>query len=638
MNGAGSATELPAAGWYADPQVPGQLRWWGGTAWTSSTRPAAAPERGGLPPTQTEQWVRAARWLPKSLLPILAPLLVSAEPVTAAEPGEVPLTQTEQWVKNATQSGVVLARRTFLPRALVRIVAPLLVSAAILWLLSIMTVDAGLADVWNALAAAIVIGSLGSAAFELERTRRTHAVLRDLPVDGSIGPGEVQARMYAATWRVDQLRGMVALAATVLGVAYVVRVASVGGLFDHADPGGVRLALAVGVSAVAIVGVTEVRQWRTSSAVARGQLTPASTASPHRPSPARGQNSDAPAPVVWSTVRGSGQIRCWSAPVMRVYVPGTLPQMAGWSFAGSVHHDRWAQNTVVVTDEAVYLLCAIPSTQAAVLADESYGQVKMALFYSGSEIREEATRLLSSGIGAAMASDPRNIRIPRDSLAAVECAQGSCALTFVPTTGMRQGYIFNHADTAAAFLHEAAATWLPLRSPTAGSTWHMPDLSWLAPAGRVVLRVVAGLAALVAALLVVIVGLGFVGALSQITLTGRATGTVISVTPFTDPSPVKTMAPSVRCEVHAQFTVAGRSYRTDDQTLSMDHCLLAVGQSTVVAFREADPTRSTVGAPTVLGVVVTGIGVLLGLGLFVGAGAVALRPERLYGARARRSR
>lgn len=30
----------PPAGWYPDPQVPGQLRYWDGTAWTAHTQPA----------------------------------------------------------------------------------------------------------------------------------------------------------------------------------------------------------------------------------------------------------------------------------------------------------------------------------------------------------------------------------------------------------------------------------------------------------------------------------------------------------------------------------------------------------------------------------------------------------------------
>jgi hypothetical protein len=33
----------PAAGWYADPELPGQIRYWDGSAWTTYSSPADAP-------------------------------------------------------------------------------------------------------------------------------------------------------------------------------------------------------------------------------------------------------------------------------------------------------------------------------------------------------------------------------------------------------------------------------------------------------------------------------------------------------------------------------------------------------------------------------------------------------------------
>lgn len=39
---------MPTPGWYADPHVPGQLRWWDGAAWSAHTMaaPVVAPIPG----------------------------------------------------------------------------------------------------------------------------------------------------------------------------------------------------------------------------------------------------------------------------------------------------------------------------------------------------------------------------------------------------------------------------------------------------------------------------------------------------------------------------------------------------------------------------------------------------------------
>lgn len=36
------AKSLPIAGWYPDPEIPGQDRWWDGTAWSETRRPTDA--------------------------------------------------------------------------------------------------------------------------------------------------------------------------------------------------------------------------------------------------------------------------------------------------------------------------------------------------------------------------------------------------------------------------------------------------------------------------------------------------------------------------------------------------------------------------------------------------------------------
>lgn len=37
----------PAAGWYPDPQQPGQQRYWDGNAWTEHRAPSAPSEQSG---------------------------------------------------------------------------------------------------------------------------------------------------------------------------------------------------------------------------------------------------------------------------------------------------------------------------------------------------------------------------------------------------------------------------------------------------------------------------------------------------------------------------------------------------------------------------------------------------------------
>src|SRR6202012_717411 len=56
----------PPAGWYADPQVPGQLRYWDGATWTAHTAPAAAPPPAQGPSflNRAHQFGPAGGWVP----------------------------------------------------------------------------------------------------------------------------------------------------------------------------------------------------------------------------------------------------------------------------------------------------------------------------------------------------------------------------------------------------------------------------------------------------------------------------------------------------------------------------------------------------------------------------------------------
>jgi len=45
--------QVPAAGWFPDPNAPGGMRWWDGVGWTEFTQPAA-PQHG-FPTTTTAQ-------------------------------------------------------------------------------------------------------------------------------------------------------------------------------------------------------------------------------------------------------------------------------------------------------------------------------------------------------------------------------------------------------------------------------------------------------------------------------------------------------------------------------------------------------------------------------------------------------
>jgi hypothetical protein len=61
---ADDTNNLPASGWYADPRVPKQLRWWDGEGWTNNVympdprtaAPAAETLSQGIFEPEGEKW------------------------------------------------------------------------------------------------------------------------------------------------------------------------------------------------------------------------------------------------------------------------------------------------------------------------------------------------------------------------------------------------------------------------------------------------------------------------------------------------------------------------------------------------------------------------------------------------------
>jgi hypothetical protein len=373
------------------------------------------------------------------------------------------LSPTERFVTGWTTTGVRLAKRAYQPVALAQLALGGLISVALLGVFWRFLGDQTAPDASTRLSLrvghAILLIALGllvlNAPFAVARIRLKAGVFSVLPVDGSIGPAEVKSKVYSATWRLEVSSAIVNGVAALVAMGVVSWIAFSGG----ERVGGAGAAwLPVFPLALVVILVSKFRQRHSQSLAAQGQLAPDAGPRPD----GRAARFLAAAPVASGTATTAETIRCWMAPVMRVHSSGTsFLRAAGWAGPSGIQHDLWAQNTIVVTDQAVYLLCCLPPEQRALLASPTYEHAKIGLFYSGTAIRQEAETQLQHGVVAAYSSDSRNGRIPLQALTGL-VLEGP-QLTVVSTLGPPDAYVFNHADAAAAFAAQAASFGLPVQ-------------------------------------------------------------------------------------------------------------------------------------------------------------------------------
>lgn len=619
MQGVDAGTTLPAAGWYADPQTPGQQRWWGGMAWTAQTRPVPPPHLAATP--------------------------------------------TERTVTELTGAGVGAAHK-YLPRVLLVRLGKQAVFAAlflVVWSQASRSFDSTPGTVVFAVFALLVLESIVG---ELLRVRQVRRALATLPSDGSLGPGEVEARLYAATWRLSKTLESIGLASWIVVLLLLVRAVATSGTVVNAGAAWLAFAWFGGLLGLAVV--VDIRQWRTQLRVADGRLTVADVV------PGAGVSR-----AVASDQRDE-TVLCWAAPVLRAPSRGS-PRIGGWSGPDGVYHDQVPWNTLVVTDGAVLVLAAVPPSLAAVLGDaDLYGQVRTGLFYSGTEVRDAAMALLERGTAAACASDPRSIRIPRYDVAEIHGAVGSPEVTVVLRDGPEQVYLFNHADAAAGFLTQVATTWVPVRwtAPHPVTPRDVADASTVTQAaaggavpagtgmrrpmptavmgvvsrrmfrgtdlplaGRVLLRMLAVVIALGSLLVVAVCGVLVAGYVMRATYSEHTTGTVTAVTvhlvaPPVPPSSTPVAPMEKECSLTARYVVAGTTYTSDDPTRQASSCALAVGSPVAVSYRAGDPGSSVVGAAPD-GMALFAVGLVAGLATLVLSVLVAVRPRWFVGRRRR---
>ena len=301
--------------------------------------------------------------------------------------------------------------------------------------------DSDPGDVSAALGRVGVLGGLGVLVCVLSTLTliswRMWRLVGSLPADGTVGPGEIEFRVYDTTWRPRAWCGL-AVVFVALATLLDMMATLVSSPQDHSSTEallGLLAFFAVGL------GLATVRQWRYQGSPFGGASPPVTVAT--RP------GSFVTSPALGGLV--------WAAPVMCVRVPGGRGVPVGWDGLDAASQVEYGQNGLVLTDTALLAVTiALPEQEALPVASQTYSDVTMALFMSGIAVRRELTRRLASDGVAGLAAPGTSVSISRGAITGV-VVQGS-QLSVALANGDVHAYLFNHEDSAVAFAARLAAS------------------------------------------------------------------------------------------------------------------------------------------------------------------------------------
>ncbi len=409
----GAAPRLAPAGWYADPEHPGQLRWWGGTSWTESRMPQ---------PTAA---------------------VALAEVHRAHDPDPLhPQNATEAKVAAVMSRGVATSQRWYPLWATGTAVLFVVAGAAVLLLLHGLLQGDGaqpyvgrlgpvLGDTMVLAGSIMLVAGLTSLVVQ---ARRTWQIVQALPVDGSTGPGEVAARIFMAAMGPRTLSSLVIWSTVLLaavGTGWTVLTAAEG------QDGLVVVCAFVAVIAVlSLTATARQRQYRSL----RG-----------RPVPSR--------PLARGGTPERGTV--WAAPVMRVRAPRGNGVPVGWHGLDVGSQSTYAQNALVLgSSELSAVSVEVEDLAGLPIASQTYSEAVMGLFISGIAVRRELLHRLSIGRPEEVFDAGTSLRIPLSDLVRVELS-GS-GLSFVLADGQSFPFVLNHPDAAESFAQQLLARGLPV--------------------------------------------------------------------------------------------------------------------------------------------------------------------------------